>query len=452
MPFDFRATQVQTKKLIPSGSVSSTPGTSQIAIYPIEAASSSMNDGVPNAALQSVFDDNTDMFMFVSGAIGSAGTSTRGASVFGGDLVVSGNLHVAGTSPGGSGQSYLVSSSITVTSDMNNGVLVVLMTTASVVLTFPSTLEEQFKVKVLRSSTGSDPGPQYTISFVGSGATHIFAPVDTVKSYLECVEVHKVLITGGIHVYSTKFGFIPPTSSGIAPGAPMLFADASGRRFSPPAAPTVHQGSALISLAQYDQGHVIADMATIAGDLTVSITSSLRPGYQTMLYKSGSNDEIVFGSGGGYITPEIYGATNITADGSVVVITVLSSTRATVRVYEPGDIVRPGELLSYEVAAGVTSAVSASVLTLDDSTHRNQHTPLDTSSNGILVRIPDDLNPGFSWTGRKSSASNAVTFHTGGGFITPTFYGQNTCTVANTVVTVFVEDSSTAMVTIVESV
>lgn len=37
----------------------------------------------------------SDTFLYVSGAIGSVGTSTRGAAVFGGDMQVSGNLNVA---------------------------------------------------------------------------------------------------------------------------------------------------------------------------------------------------------------------------------------------------------------------------------------------------------------------------------------------------------------------
>ena len=44
-----------------------------------------------------------DTNFWVSGAIGSRETTTRGVAAFGGDLHVSGNLTVAGTSPGGSG-------------------------------------------------------------------------------------------------------------------------------------------------------------------------------------------------------------------------------------------------------------------------------------------------------------------------------------------------------------
>jgi len=48
-------------------------------------------------------DYGTDNFLFVSGAVGSRGGPSPGVAVFGGDLHVSGNLTVDGTSPGGGG-------------------------------------------------------------------------------------------------------------------------------------------------------------------------------------------------------------------------------------------------------------------------------------------------------------------------------------------------------------
>jgi len=102
MPIDFRATNIQTQKLIASGSIASS-GRSQIAIYPIE----SQDPGTPHQGviLPEVLENivSTDIFFYVSGAIGSKGGSTHGAAVFGGDLHISGNLTVDGTSPGGGG-------------------------------------------------------------------------------------------------------------------------------------------------------------------------------------------------------------------------------------------------------------------------------------------------------------------------------------------------------------
>lgn len=48
-------------------------------------------------------DYGADNFLFVSGAVGSRGGLSPGVAVFGGDLHVSGNLTVDGTSPGGGG-------------------------------------------------------------------------------------------------------------------------------------------------------------------------------------------------------------------------------------------------------------------------------------------------------------------------------------------------------------
>ena len=105
--------------------------------------------------------------------------------------------------------------------------------------------------------------------------------------------------------------------------------------------------------------------------------------------------------------------------------------------------------LGAEVVGGVTATHTAATLTLD-STYHNKHTPLDTSSNSIAIEIPDTLDASFSWTGRKISASNSVTFNTGAGLITPSFRGQNTCTADDTDITVFAESSSVALVYIVE--
>ena len=77
-----------------------------------------------------------------------------------------------------------------------------------------------------------------------------------------------------------------------------------------------------------------------------------------------------------------------------------------------------------------------------------RHQTLDTSSNSIAISIPDTLRAGFVWTGRKSSASNSVTFATGSGLITPTFYGSSTITANGALICVFVESSSVAVVSV----
>ena len=54
--------------------------------------------GIPSGRMQPK--EATDIAFFVSGAIGSMGTTNKGAAVFGGDLIVSGGLHLAQTGSG----------------------------------------------------------------------------------------------------------------------------------------------------------------------------------------------------------------------------------------------------------------------------------------------------------------------------------------------------------------
>lgn len=104
-----------------------------------------------------------------------------------------------------------------------------------------------------------------------------------------------------------------------------------------------------------------------------------------------------------------------------------------------------------ESRSGVQSVYTAATRTLADIDH-NQHQILNTASNAIAIQVVNTLPVGFSWTARMSSAANAVTFATGGGFITPTFYGKNTATAVDTLICVFVESSTVANVIIVEKV
>lgn len=93
MAIDFRANQIRTNKIIGSGS----SGTgAEIMIYSV-SASSDLQGGI-NTSKFNLSGIGTDVFMFVSGASGSIGTTTRGVSVFGGDVVVSGTLKVGSSS------------------------------------------------------------------------------------------------------------------------------------------------------------------------------------------------------------------------------------------------------------------------------------------------------------------------------------------------------------------
>lgn len=97
MSNDFRATQIQTKQIISSGSLGNGTG-AKIVIYPIESQGSPVNTGIIDQTLFNTSSLNgTDIFLFVSGARGGKGSSNRGISVFGGDLHISGNLTVGGS-------------------------------------------------------------------------------------------------------------------------------------------------------------------------------------------------------------------------------------------------------------------------------------------------------------------------------------------------------------------
>ena len=86
---DFRASQIETSKIIGTGSI---PGTSVgIAIY--SGSNTSNREG--GIADSKVFDDvGTDVFLFVSGTISNSDNNRTDATLFGGDVVVSGTLYV----------------------------------------------------------------------------------------------------------------------------------------------------------------------------------------------------------------------------------------------------------------------------------------------------------------------------------------------------------------------
>ena len=107
MAGDFKASQVQTNKIIVTGSFANQT-TSQLLVYNYSA----QDTGLPNNGLidPSKFDTSggigTDVFLFVSGGISKKDAAYSNAvSVFGGDVHISGNLTVNGSSPGGGGGS-----------------------------------------------------------------------------------------------------------------------------------------------------------------------------------------------------------------------------------------------------------------------------------------------------------------------------------------------------------
>lgn len=90
MAIDFRASQLQTNKIISSGST----GTgAKLLIYDVTASTSSFpNSGIIDTLIFDTGSIGTDVFLFVSGGVE---TGSYGMSVFGGTILSSGSLSVA---------------------------------------------------------------------------------------------------------------------------------------------------------------------------------------------------------------------------------------------------------------------------------------------------------------------------------------------------------------------
>jgi hypothetical protein len=94
MARDFRANQIQTNKIIASGST----GTgAKLVFYSIEADDAgSPNQGNIDTGVFDTSQIGDDTFIYFSGSTGVLNTSRGGAAVFAGDVFISGNFDVAG--------------------------------------------------------------------------------------------------------------------------------------------------------------------------------------------------------------------------------------------------------------------------------------------------------------------------------------------------------------------
>ena len=106
MTLTFRASQIETNKIISSGSTG-TPTGAKLLIYPHDADDTTApNQGYINQAVFNTGSIGTDIFLYVSGGIGERNVgSAQSITCFGGDVHISGNLTVDGTSPSGGGGS-----------------------------------------------------------------------------------------------------------------------------------------------------------------------------------------------------------------------------------------------------------------------------------------------------------------------------------------------------------
>ena len=88
MPKDFRASQIETSKLILSGGIA---GTSAGALIYSGSVASNREGGVSDSAMLS--NVGSDVFLFVSGTRSNTNFSRTDVTLFGGDIVVSGTLY-----------------------------------------------------------------------------------------------------------------------------------------------------------------------------------------------------------------------------------------------------------------------------------------------------------------------------------------------------------------------
>jgi len=209
----------------------------------------------------------------------------------------------------------------------NGNVIVADVTAGGITLNFPDALPVGMRVMVSRITDGSPSSAIVTLA----GPSGTFVPNATLSTFFEVAWVTKL---GGapFHVWAVHTGLIAPSTTGVAAGAPVLFADASGRVMRAPTAPATHSTSTLTLSATRDQSHVIADMATIGAPLIVSIPDTLRPGFKTRIRKSGASHAITFAADAGLITPTFYGSDTATADGALLTIYVESASVALVRI------------------------------------------------------------------------------------------------------------------------
>lgn len=104
MSLDFRASQIQTNKIIASGSTGTETG-AQIVVYShLADDGTAPNQGYIDQTKFVTSSIGTDIFLYVSGGIGERNVGgAKSITCFGGDVHISGNLTVDGTSPGGGG-------------------------------------------------------------------------------------------------------------------------------------------------------------------------------------------------------------------------------------------------------------------------------------------------------------------------------------------------------------
>lgn len=156
MALDFRADQLQVEKIIGVGT------NGQIVVYP-QSTSTDSYGGIPTSLSASLA--NSEVFFFVSGNIGSKG-SGFGVSVFGGDVVVSGNLYVQGTLSASAGGGGGGSSNLQDAYALGNTIAV---TTANGSLAISNTADTTDAVTISRTFAGLGDALSITMGSTATG-------------------------------------------------------------------------------------------------------------------------------------------------------------------------------------------------------------------------------------------------------------------------------------------
>jgi hypothetical protein len=194
MTQSFRATSVQTNKIIASGS---TGTEAQILVYPITSEDSGdPNTGTINPTAFNTSSIGSDVFLYVSGAIDSLGQPTHGATVFGGDVHISGSVKVA--------KNFIISGSLSASS-LSVNILTASLLTVNILSA--SIINSVSISGSLTSLSDGSPfliaGPNINITTQSNGSIAISGTV--ASTFTSWVRVSDLASTGGSTISSKVY-------------------------------------------------------------------------------------------------------------------------------------------------------------------------------------------------------------------------------------------------------
>lgn len=299
-------------------------------------------------------------------------------------------------------------------------------------------------------SNGTTPGSLVArvTALEGSGDGDVVGPASSTDNAIATFDLTtgKIIQDSGVDIGAIAAAQADATQAladaaqGIADAAAAQ-ADADAALAAATGAQSVRLITTNASITASDLGKLLL-VAVSGSDITLTFGDDVLATHAFTVvrsYTSGTDPggAVIFAGASG--THNFAGATRLSSSQSMIRM-VLAAIDGTTRYWQC-------EREAAHLYIPIATAHTASTKTL--ATYESgRHQALDTSSNSIAISIPDTLRAGFVWTGRKSSASNSVTFATGSGLITPTFYGSSTITANGALICVFVESSSVAVVSV----